>query len=295
MNLLDFFKAKEVIRDGNFKTLGNVDSLTPDTLVYCDTVFYVEKADKNDKVSCIISKPEYVNRINSGKGIIISENPRNAFFKLHRKLMENNLVSVKMDYGVGKECKIHPSAIISVKSKIGNNVEISENVVIKDNVEIGDNSFIDCGVVIGAEGLLYIIEGKSKSFVRHAGGIKIGSNVTLLSKAVIVKSVHDSLLTAIGDNSIIGIASNVGHEVQIGKNCIVSNNCVIARYAVLEDNVLISSSAVIREYVKIGENAQVKAGSIVIEDVESNQAVSGNFAVDHRKNLLRHLKSQRSL
>lgn len=45
--------------------------------------------------------------------------------------------------------KIHPTAIISTKAKIGNNVEIGPSTIIYDNVVIGDNSVIGAFCELG--------------------------------------------------------------------------------------------------------------------------------------------------
>ena len=207
--------------------------------------------------------------------------------------MESPDYGLKLEYGTGRQCTIHPSAIVSPRSRIGNNVHIGANVVIKDEVSIGDNTFIDAGAIIGCEGLLYIMDEKRVVFIKHAGGVKIGNNVTILSQAVIAKSVHASFLTLIGDNSIIGISTNIGHEAQIGNNCVISSKCVIARRAKIGEGARIGPSATIREHVRIGPNAQVKLGSVVIEDVKANGSVSGAFALNHTTNLRQHYRLKR--
>ncbi|MDO9536869.1 MAG: hypothetical protein Q7J68_00940 [Thermoplasmata archaeon] len=293
MRLSDFYHGESLIRDGRFSLLGYVDSSKKDTLAYCDIFSYVVRAMQNENVSCVITTGELADHVDATKGLIVSSNPRNEFLKFHNKLVEEDLIRLEIDYGIGEKCIFHPTAIISKRSKIGNNVIINENVVIKDNVMIGDNTFIDTGAVIGCQGLLYIIENDKHIFVRHAGGVKIGSNVTILSNAVIAQSINNSCLTEIGDYSIIGIATSIGHEARIGVKCVISGNCVIARRAFVDDGAWIGSSAVIREHVIIGKDAQVKTGSIVVKDVGNNQAVSGNFAMDHNRHLRQYIRSSK--
>jgi UDP-3-O-[3-hydroxymyristoyl] glucosamine N-acyltransferase len=293
VNLSEFFDKGEIVLDGGFSTLGYVDSGVAGSLAYCDTVFYVEKANENRNITCVITKKDLSIRVGSKKGICVSKDPRVAFYKLHNLLLEKGGYRLQLDHKVGRGCSVHPSAIISLNTRIGNYVTIAENVVIKDGVTIGDDTFIDAGAVVGCDGLLYTVEDERVCFVRHAGGVSIGNNVVILSSAVIARSVHGSLLTTIGDNAIIGVSTKIGHEAQIGNNVVISTNCVIARRARIGEGTRIGPSSVVREHVTIGESARVHLGSTVVEDVGRGQSVSGNFALDHKLNLMNYTEMKR--
>jgi UDP-3-O-[3-hydroxymyristoyl] glucosamine N-acyltransferase len=292
MKLSDYFSDRDIVIDKKFSTLGYVDSDINDTLTYCDTLAYLEKASDNENISCLITRPDLSEKALPDHGVVVSENPRKTFYRLHLLLLEKKKYGLRLAYGIGDNCSIHPSASVSKRAKIGNNVTIAEKVIIKDGVSIDDNTYIDAGVVIGCEGLLFMKDGKNVKFIRHAGGVKIGKNVALLSQATIVRSVHPGFLTVIGDNTIIGISSNIGHDAQIGKNCSISSNCVIARKAKLGDGVWVGPSSTIREHANIGPNSQIKLGSVVIEDVKANESVSGNFAFNHPMHLRNFVKKK---
>jgi UDP-3-O-[3-hydroxymyristoyl] glucosamine N-acyltransferase len=294
MKLSEFFHKQEILKNAEFVTLGPVYSNFPGTLAYCDTEVYLKKALTNSSVSCVITKEGLAAKFNSNKGMIASAHPRVTFYRLHHRFFEHDGYGFKHRYGQGMNCKIHPTACISEKVKIGNNVTISENAVIKDNVIIGDGTFIDSGAIIGSEGLLYYSEESGTVFVKHAGGVEIGRNVTILSKAVISKSVHESYLTRIDDHSIIGVSTNIGHEAQVGKNCVFSSNCVVARAVEIDNGVIVGPSVVIREHVTVGENARIRLGSVVIKDVPSGASVSGNFAFDHNQHLKSYVKKAKN-
>ncbi len=294
MKLSDYFEKADIATNGEFLTLGHAGSQAKGTLVYCDTIFYLEIAKRNENVSCIITTNDLASKVGGAKGLVCSPNPRNAFYRFHNWLVENNGYRLEIEYGIGSNCHIHPSAQVSKRTSIGNHVTVAENAVIKDGVAIGDHTFIDAGAVIGGDGILYITEGGNNIFVKHAGGVQIGRSVSVLSNAVIARSIHNSRLTTIGENTIVGITSNIGHEAQIGRNCVISGNCVIARMTEISEGAWIGTSSFIREYVKIGRFAKVMAGSVVVKDVEEKQEVSGNFAIDHKTNLMQYLKRQRS-
>ncbi len=291
--LSDYFEEREIISDGDFTTLGRADTDISGTLAYCDSANFLKTAIENPNVSCVISGDSLGGGIvHSSKGIVRSGTPRSAFYKLHNALLEKDLIAPDIEYGIGEGCDIHPTALISSKVKIGNNVRIAEKVIIKDHIEIGDGTFIDAGAIIGSEGILYIQEEDRIIFIKHAGGVRIGSNVTVLSSAVIVRSVHESFLTSVGNNSIVGIGSTVGHDAQVEENCVITGRCVIARRARVGCGTWIGTGSVIREYLNIGAGAKIMAGSIVVKDVGEGAVMSGNFAIDHKKNVKKYLRDK---
>ncbi len=286
LTLSGYFPGEQLLRDGEFESLGHANCGYDNVLVYCETVHYVKIANNNPNVSCVITNNSLADTVSSDKGVVISESPRYSFYELHEALVQDGNGIHSVESRIGENCNIHPTATVSSRSCIGNNVTIKENVVICDGVTIGDNVYMDVGSVVGVEGILYVTSNGDKKAVRHSGGVIIGNGVTLLSNAVVVKSIHPRYLTRIGDCSIIGIASTIGHDAQIGRSCVISGNCVVARGAMLEDEVYIGTSSVVREYISLGKNSQAKAGSIVVDNVPANGVVSGNFAVQHRKHLL---------
>lgn len=294
MRLSDYFLEEYIHNDGVFDDLGYSSSNGKNILTFCDNLNYLNIALENDNISSIIIKKELLGYINkTTKGISLSENPRNSFFDIYNSMRENDLFNSNYKYGIGENVTIAPSANISEKSYIGNNSVISDNVIIKDNVFIGNNCFIDSGAIFGNEGILYMEKDGNNIFVRHAGMVTIGDNVTILANATIVKSVFPNMPTVVDDYSIIGNSTTIGHEARVGKNCRVLGNCVVAKNAHIGDGSIIGSSSVIRENLIIGKNVDVKAGSIVIKNVKDGEVISGNFAMNHNLNVKNYFKSQK--
>lgn len=282
--LSDYFSPDEVRRDGRFSDLGHAESMIPGTLAYCDSVHYLEMANANSNISCVLLTPELAGKATPAKGVAVLANPRNAFYRLHERLDPRPW----QDGGL-----IHPSAVVSPKARIGKGVVISEHVVIRDDVEVGDGSFIDAGAILGAEGILYLDDAGDHKRIRHRGAVSVGRHAVILANAVVVRAIHPGLPTVIGDNVIVGIASTIGHEAHLERNCVISGNCVIARRVRIGEGAWIGTSAMVREYVQVGARASVKVGSVVVEDVAEGAEVSGNFAVPHRRRVLQYLKDKK--
>lgn len=293
VRLSDVFDTGEIAGNAEFETLGQSDSSHANTLAYCDSIFHLRRADANPNVSSLVSTAELIALAKNTQGLVVASNPRLRFFQLHERLYRDQLLQPQTIGSIGEHCDIHPTAVISAYSVIGDNVTIGANVVVHDHVSIGPHTFVDSGAQIGVDGLLYYTDQVgNKHHVRHQGGVSIGHHCALLCNSVVVKSVHKGLLTTVKDHCVIGVASNIGHEAQIASNVVISNHCVVARAATLENNCHVGTSSVIREYVQLAEGAVVKPGSIVIDNVAAGEVVSGNYAINHKKHVRQYLESR---
>lgn len=291
--LSDYLQAVEILRDGTFGQLDEVITTQPGSLVFCQNIAYLEIANANANITAVITTPELAAEVRV-PGLAIAANPRLSFFRLYRRLAEAGQMEPAMVWGQGKGCDIHPRAVVSPRTRIGNHVTIAANAVIEDFVEIGDNTYIGPNAVIGAEGLLSVWEEDgSPLVVRHAGGVAVGRGVVILAGAVIAKSLYRTF-TRIGDYSQIGILTNIGHGVQLGEHCVISGNCVITGRTVVGNGVWMGVSASVAPALRIGAGAQIKMGSIVVRDVAAGQVVSGNFALSHNTNMKHYLELIRS-
>jgi UDP-3-O-[3-hydroxymyristoyl] glucosamine N-acyltransferase len=254
---------------------------------------YLEIANANPNVVAVITTAELAVEV-SAAGVVVSANPRLDFFRIYRQVVAAGLACPPMEFGMGEGCDIHPSAVISPRTRIGNRVTIAANAVIEDFVEIGDDTYIGANAVIGAEGMMTVWEDDgSPLVVKHAGGVTIGRAVVILAGAVIAKSLYRSF-TRVGDYSQIGILSNIGHGVRVGERCVISGNCVVTGRTTLADRVWMGVSAAVAPGLEIGAAAQIKMGSIVVGNVAPGQVVSGNFALPHKMNMKHYLGLARS-
>ncbi len=290
MKLSDYFPAAQIIKDGSFTTLGGDRTECANTLAYADTPYHLEKLAAVKNISCLITKAKLIDILDDSQiAIAISSSPRDSFYDLHEVFINEKYYPSIVVPGIGECCNIHPSAILSDYVHIEDGVTIGERVVIRDNVHICSGSVIEPGVIISAEGILYRNnDANNKCRIQHAGGVFIGTDVTLLANSVIARSVHPSISTKIGSRSIVGIATTIGHEAGIGENCVISGNSVVARNAIIEDGCYIGTGTVIRENIKLGKGATAFAGAIVVSDVAAGMKVSGNFAHSHFDRLRKH-------
>lgn len=140
---------------------------------------------------------------------------------------------------------------------IGSNVGIFERTIINpsDEVYIGDNVGIGGEVMIWTHGAwLDVMQGFPADF----GPVKIGNNVWLPARSVVLPNVE------IGDNTVIGIGSIINRNIPkgcfaAGSPCkVIKENCYPKKltneekYSILED--------IVKSYIKLLEYKELKAG-----------------------------------
>lgn len=143
---------------------------------------------------------------------------------------------------------IDPSAIVSPRAKLGENLAIGPYVVIEDDVEIGANAAIDCASVG---------ETRIKRGVKIDNLVQIGHSCTIEEDALIcgqvgmagTSHVGKRVILAgqvglaghlsVGDDTVITAQSGVANSVEAGK--------LISGYPATENREWLRSSAAIRK------------------------------------------------
>jgi len=99
---------------------------------------------------------------------------------------------------------VHPGAIISKNSKIGEGTAVMAGAVINPFVTIGRHCVINTGATVDHD-------------------VKIGTNVFVQPGAHIAGSVR------VGDNSFIGIGASVKENIKIGNNCVIGGGAFVRK------------------------------------------------------------------
>ena len=97
---------------------------------------------------------------------------------------------------------VHPSAVISSKSKIGDGSVVMANAVISTDALIGEHCIINTGAVVEHDNAI-------GNFVHVSVGAKLGGNV------------------CIGDRTWVGIGSVVNNSISICSDCMIGAGAVV--------------------------------------------------------------------
>lgn len=173
---------------------------------------------------------------------------------------------------------IHPTAIVSSKAKLGENIKIYPYTIIEDDVEIGN----DCE--IGPHAVLYngarignkvkIYQGASIAHVPHdlkfrdeKTIFKVGDNTVIHEFVTFHRGTKDTGFSSVGKNCLFMAYTHVAHDCILGDNCIIANSVQIGGHVEIEDNVIIGGCTPVHQFCKIGAHAMVGGGFRVTQDV----------------------------
>ncbi|MES2741360.1 MAG: N-acetyltransferase [Pseudomonadota bacterium] len=202
---------------------------------------------------------------------------------------------------------IHPTAHVSAKAELGNNVSIGAFTIVHDNVVLKDNCVIESHCEIG-----------HPSGLSDGSALEIGADSLIRSHSVFYEgsSFGDRLVTGhrvtvrestragqnlqigtlgdiqghcrIGDyvrthsNVHIGHASRIGNYVWIFPYVVLTNDphppSAVELGCQLDDFAVVATMSVVLPGVKVGSHTLVAAHSLVAKDVEPFTVVGGSPA-----------------
>ena len=184
---------------------------------------------------------------------------------------------------------IHPSAVVSSKAMIADDVTIGPFAIIHDDVEIGE------GCEIGPHAVIYdyarigkrvkIFQGASVSnlpqdlkFDKEKTLLIVDDDTTIREFVTLHRGTHATGVTRVGKNCLIMAYVHLAHDCHVGDNCIIANGVQIAGHVEIEDTVIIGGLAAVHQFSKIGKHAMIGGGSMVNMDVPPFIMTAGNPA-----------------
>ena len=167
---------------------------------------------------------------------------------------------------------VHPEA------KIGANVEIGPFVYIDKDVEIGDGTVVMShatilsGARIGKNVTIFpnaVISAvpQDLKFRGEVTTAVVGDNTTVRECVTINRGTASKGTTIVGSNCLLMAYSRIAHDCKLGDNIIIGNASQIAGEVVIDDYAILSGSVLVHQFSHIGAHVIVQGGSRVGKDV----------------------------
>ena len=293
------FGVSAVLREdviGDLQRTGFTWSDRPHTLCLATNRAYIAQARNNDNISGLIIHRRFGHEFTAldGKLVICCDEPEALFYAVHNLAIHRQFSNPAMpESSIASSVQIASSAIIHDGVTIGEDVVVHDGVIILPGTVIGDGSEIHPGVTLGTSGFFSKPIFGKKTHVTHFGGLSIGSNCIIHASSNIARSVNHDECTQLADNVHLGIGVNIGHDCRVGVDTDISARVVLAGRVNVGRRCWIGAGALVSNALEIGDDAEIKIGSVVVSDVAAASVVSGNFAVDHRRRLKKHLSECR--
>lgn len=285
MKLSDLNFGK-VEKDGEFNWLGLTaeDYEGKKHLTFFESEKYLKEVEGNSTLSCVITTDTLKEKIKREDiGILVSNTPKEDFFRLHNFLNKNNFYKIeRKENEISSTAKISKTAVIKANNiVIEDNVEIDDFVVIYPNVIIKKNAKIGTGTVIGSRPLEVFSNEKENFHISAVGDIFIDENAEIYSNTTVEMGVFGT--TYIGKHVHVDDLVQVGHDVKIGDLSIIVAGTVIGGRTRIGKNSYLGINSTIKNGLILGENCRVSMGAVVSKNVKDNETVTGNLAIEHSK------------
>ncbi len=173
---------------------------------------------------------------------------------------------------------IHPTAIVSNKATIGENVKIGAFSIIDDDVVIGDNTEIRSNVVLAngsrigkdciiCNGAVIATEPQDLKFKGEATYAYVGDRTVIREYATINRGTDSTGETKVGSDCLIMTYCHVAHDCVVGNHVVMSNLVQLAGHVTIEDWVGLGGVAKIHQFCTVGAHAFVGADVLAVKDV----------------------------
>ena len=259
----------------NIATLQNA---TKESISFLTNKKY-QKYIKTTSANAVIVATNF--KIDNQKNYLVSEDPYLAYAKL-TTLFKKPIFEFDNP-------TIHPSAVISNRSQIGNDVSIGANVVIGpdciignhviikancsivQDVEIGEYSVIHNGSVLGSDGFGYAPSKDGYIKIEQLGKLVIGKDVEIGASCTIDRGALDN--TEIHNGVKLDNQIQIAHNVVLGENSAIAASCAIAGSTIIGKNFQMGGLSGVLGHLSVCDDVTVGAHTLITKSINK----SGNY------------------
>ncbi len=186
--------------------------------------------------------------------------------------------------------QIHPTAVVSERTRLADDVVVGPNCVIYENVIVGQGTILDANVVIDKN----VTIGKNNHFFANCvigsrpqilrltpetqtGGVVIGDGNIFHEQVTVHPSSTPGKKTHIGDENFLMVGVHVAHDCTLENKILMSNYVQIGGHAKIETGVWMSGLAACHQFVTFGKWCYVAGLAGVNRDIPPFLIVSGHY------------------
>lgn len=258
------------------KGVASPEAAAGDDLVYLDSSRHKERVT-HSAARCVITSPDLMI---SGKTLILTPKPKLAFARAAAWLVPVSPIAhgvhatavISRSARLGRDTAVGPFAVIEDEVEIGEETQIGAfcfvgrgsqlgracrlypRVTLYAGVKIGSNVTVHSGAVLGCDGFGYVTDGGKHWKFPQAGGLEIADDVELGANTTIARG---SLgITSLASQVKVDNLVHLAHNVQVGERSLVAAQTGVAGSSLIENDVMVGGQ------VGIADHCRLEAGSI---------------------------------
>jgi UDP-N-acetylglucosamine acyltransferase len=193
---------------------------------------------------------------------------------------------------------IHPTAIVSPKAEIGQNVSIGpysiigDGVILHDDVRVASHCVVEGPSEFGRGSVFFpfVSAGQPPHDLKYRGErswLRSGERNTFREFSTLHRGTEGGgNITEIGSDNLFMAQSHVAHDCRIGDHVIFANGASLAGHVVIEDYATLGAYAGIHQFCRVGKHAFIGAYSVVVKDALPYARTVGNHARCYGQNAL---------
>jgi len=275
-------------------------------LIFIENIKYLTAVNES-KAGFVLAKPELAAELKGDFTVIPTQTPQLHFIaainllyppEQQPDLSDATPISPRAKK-IGKNTKIHPTAVIGENIEIGDHTDIGPHSVIGPGVVIGahcdiaanvtishailsDHVRILPGARIGQDGFGFVTDAKGQHIrMPQLGRVIIGAHSEIGANATIDRGALAD--TVIGSNVIIDNLVQIGHNVVVGDGAILVSQSGVAGSTKLGKYTVLAAQAGVADHLDIGDFAQIGAQAGVMRDVPAKARMMGSPAQPARE------------
>jgi UDP-N-acetylglucosamine acyltransferase len=191
----------------------------------------------------------------------------------------------------------HPSALISKKAKLADDVQVGPYTIIGDKVKIGRGTRIGAYCLIegntilggGCQVFTGAVIGSPPQDLKYKGEdnfLEIGDNNIIREYCTFNPGTGEKGKTIVGNNNLFMAYAHIAHDCRVGNHCVIANNGTLAGHVTIEDNAVIGGLVAIHQFVRVGKLSIIGGCSKVVQDIPPYSTCDGHPARVYGLNLI---------
>ena len=183
--------------------------------------------------------------------------------------------------------RVHETAIIDSKARLGERVTVGPYSIIGAHVEIGDDTtigscvLVDGHTVIGRNNRIFhgASIGTPPQDLKYRGAtsyVQIGDGNIIREFVTVNSATEEGESTVIGNGNLLMAYVHVAHNCRVCNNVILANAVNLGGHVTVHDYAIVGGVVPVHQFVSIGAHSFIGGGSRIPKDVPPFIKVAGN-------------------